>query len=209
MPFITLSNIVSTLHSVPGILWWSVRHPHVALWRIFEAFSTFMEVFWTVFGVALLLGMWGLLFLNTLARWFDWSSVGWSMEIVGFMIAWSIFVMAGPVTRHNAHIKVTLIPEKLLGEKRATVFINGLECLAGLAICIYLSIPSFHYFNNTRLEGWTQDSVGGWTYPLWIIRSGIFWGFVFCSFYYFERSVKWIQSLLTSEGPVGEKRLSE
>jgi len=209
MSGINLSKIVSVLHSAPRTLRWSARYPHLALWRGFKAFSTSMEFFWTTFGVVLLLGMWGLLFLNTVARWLDWNSIGWSNEILRFMIPWSIFVMAGPVTRQNAHIKVTFLPEKLLGEKRGTILINCLECLAGLAICIYLSIASYSYFNNARLDGRTEASVGGWEYPLWIIRSGIFWGFLFCSVFYFERSVKWIQSLFTGKWATAEMRHSE
>lgn len=185
-----------------------------ASWHGFEIFADLTDRFWLTFGVALLIGMWALLLVNTIAGWVGNDAVGWSREILSFMIAWSIIIMAGPVARRDEHIKVTFLPEKLLGEKRAKDFMQVADNLVGLALCTYLTLHSFRFVYQTYELHRVVQSSKGWEYPLWIIRSGIFWGFLFSSIYYFERTVRWtrtrfIKKKLISDGNSVDKPMND
>lgn len=165
------------------------------LWAGLEVFFSFMDKFWQAAGVSMLIGMWGLLLVNAIARWTNLTPIGWSLEITGYMIAWSIFVMMGPVARTDGHIKVTFLPEKLLGQKRGTALAYNAESLVGLFMCIYLAYHSYILVHETYLLHYRVESAGGWYYPMWIVRSGILVGFSFSALYYFERTAKWIKGL--------------
>ena len=173
------------------------------LWRGFEAFCSLAERFWVTFGIGLLIGMWALLLLNCIGRWTGAYSIGWTLEILGYMVAWSIFVMAGPITRWDAQIKVSVIPDKLLGEKRGAAFTHAVENFVGLVFCTYLTIHAFRFIRF--VWGEVEQSSAGWDYPLWLVYCGILAGFLFCSIYYFERTVRWIRQLfLARKGKGGE-----
>ena len=173
-----------------------------------------MERFWVAFSVGLLTGMWVMLTLNCIGRWTDAFRVGWTLEILGYMVAWSIFVMAGPITRWDAHIKVSIIPDRLLGEERGTAFMHAIENFIGLGFCTYLTVHAFRFIELVYDQGWVERGSAGWDYPLWILYCGILVGFLFSSLFYFERTVRWIRKLFInkeaksgsspSERPVGD-----
>ena len=175
----------------------ALRPVFIVLWRVFEAFADFMDNFWQIVGVAILTGMWGLLLLNALSRLTGILPINWSMEITGYMVAWSLFVMMGPIARSDQHIKITFLSEKVLGEKRAASFMHAVENLLGLFLCTYLSYHAITLVKETKLLGLTEESSEGWEYPLWIIQSGIVVGFALTALYYFERTVKSIIRLFT------------
>lgn len=169
-----------------------------AVWRVFEAANSFIDTFWMVFGVFLLLTMWGMLFFWTVAKWADAYSLGWVMEIVKYMMAWSIFVVAGPVTKSNDHIRVSFVPEKLLGQKRGAAFSYAAENLVGLGMCLYFTYHSYRFIIDSYNSGFKELSLtGDWTYPMWVIRIGILVGFLFADLFYFERTLRWIKNLIT------------
>lgn len=172
-------------------LGWGFR----GIWRGFEVFADFTDRFWTIFGVGLLIAMWGFVMVDSIATWLNITSLGWSMEIVGFMVAWSIFIMAGPVARANENIKVTYFPEKLLGVKKGAAFMNASESIFGLGLSIYMTVHAYRFIDQTHHLNWMQQSIEGWYYPMWIVRSAILIAFLFSSVYYFERVVKWIRSI--------------
>ena len=106
----------------------------------------------------------------------------------------------GPVTRNNENIRVSFLPEKVLGEKRAATFIYVFENIVALLLCIYLAKGSYDLIITTRDIDLRVESAGGWEYPMWIIRSGIFVGFLLACIFYFERMVKWLLSFFTDKG---------
>ena len=90
-----------------------------ALLRALEVLSALIERILTSAGLVFLIAMWGLLLTNTVGRWlfetWGWKfQTGWCLELVGYMIPWTIFFMLGPVAKWNMHIKVTYFPSKLL-----------------------------------------------------------------------------------------------
>ncbi|MFC2017980.1 TRAP transporter small permease [Chloroflexota bacterium] len=173
------------------------------LWRAFELIAGIIDRSCQIFTVAMLAGMWGLLMVNAFARWTDLlpsGSIGWTIEITKYLVAWSIFVIMGPVTRNNENIRVTFLPEKVLGEKKAATFVYVFENIVALLLCIYLAKGSYDLIISTRDLGLMRPSSGGWEYPMWIVRSGIFVGFVLACIFYFERSVKWLLSFFTDRG---------
>jgi TRAP-type C4-dicarboxylate transport system permease small subunit len=183
----------------------------IGLLRGLDILSTLVEKILTSAGVVFLIGMWGLLLVNTVARWIsitsDWNpDTGWTLEIVGFMIVWSIFVMIGPVAKWDMHIKVNYFPEKLLGERRGASFIRMMENLTGLAVCIFMSIHTYRWIIETVNNplGTGMLSSAGWVYPLWLLRLGLFVGFVSISFIYFQRTLKWIVDVVTQKEQAGE-----
>ena len=97
-----------------------------ALWRGFEIFSTVVHKTTITSTVIMLVGMWVLLTLNSLVRWFG-GNVSWSLEIIGYTIIWSIFVMMGPVAKQEGHIKMTFIPVRLLGERMANIYMRMVD----------------------------------------------------------------------------------
>ncbi|MFC2018119.1 TRAP transporter small permease [Chloroflexota bacterium] len=168
-----------------------------ALWRGFEVFSNVIDTFWMTFAIALLVSMWGLLLVNTVAKWLDIYSVGYTLEFVKYMMAWSIFVVMGAVTRTNDHIRVSFFPEKLLGERRGAVFMYVTENLVALGMCIYFTIHAYRFIIESYNSDFVEHSIGGWNYQMWIIRIGILVGFLFASLFYFERTMKMIKNFIT------------
>lgn len=171
------------------------------LWRWFESVSNFVDKFCQAFGVTLLIGMWALLMINTLARWLDVTTIGWSMEITSYMIAWSVFILMGPVTRSDEHIRVSFLPEKILGKERGDIFIFALESMAGLFLCLLLAVSSYDLIITTKSINYRIQSSGGWYYPMWIVRSGVFFGFCLSALFYLERTIKWLRQLVTGNKP--------
>ena len=176
-----------------------------ALGRCLEIISTAMERFWHSVAIVLLIGMWGLLLLNAISRWIEHESIAKPVELVGFMLAWTIFVMMGPVAKLDKHIKVTHFSVLLLGEKRGLMFTHIVESAAGLSFSIFMSIHAYRWILWTFHEDKQYDSAFGWGYPLWIIRLGLFLGFTFLSFFYFERIVKLIKSVASQLADRGNK----
>lgn len=184
-----MSNSLATLRPVAAAL----RFVFAPLWYVFELFCNITDKAQQIFGVIILVGMWGLLLFNMLARWTDWFTTNWSIEITSYMVAWSIFIMMGPITRSNEHIKVTFLPEKLLGEKRGSAFIFAVESVIGLILCLYFS---YHAYDLLEVTGnFKEPSSAGWEYPMKLIRSGILLGFLSSSIYYLERNIIWIKGL--------------
>lgn len=176
-----------------------------ALWRVFQIISTVMERSAHTAAIIMLYGMWGLLFLNALSRWLGSSlGVAWSLEIVGYMIAWSIFVMIGPVAKWHRHVKMVFLPVKLLGERRGNIFMRLSENLTGLGICLYMTIHAYRWIDMTRDMGMKSQSVGGWFYPMWIVRLAVLIGFILLCLFYFERTVEQIRSFMTRGVGFGE-----
>ncbi|MFC1924727.1 TRAP transporter small permease [Chloroflexota bacterium] len=176
------------------------------IWHGFEVFSTVVERFARALAVILLIAMSVMLLLNAASRWgiAPSSMMGWPLSIVGYMIAWSVLVMMGPVAKLDAHIKVPFLTSKLLGEKRGANFRAIMENLVGLGYSIFLTLPAYDWVSSTFREGTVEQLYGHWTYPLWVVRLGIFLGFTFLSFFYFERTVKWFINIASQKGGVSE-----
>ena len=77
-----------------------------------------------------------------------------------------------------------------------------LENLAGLSVSIFLSIHAFRWVINTYNLDYTMKSVAGWTYPLWVLRLAIFVGFSTAAYFYLDRTIKWVVSLVTHQEQV-------
>jgi TRAP-type C4-dicarboxylate transport system permease small subunit len=143
----------------------------------------------------------GLLFLNALNGWLgDPWQVDWSLEIAAYMMVWSIFLMLASTAKEDRHIKVPFFPIRLLGEKRGNSFVYIAESLVGLMVSIYLSKQAWAFVATTRSLDVRRLSMGGWEYPMWIVRLGILIGFIFLAFIYFERSVNWTREFIASRG---------
>lgn len=169
-----------------------------------EVFSNLIERLLTNFSILLLIAMWLLLLYNTVNEWLDSSWITtWTLEIVGWMVAWSIFVLMGPVAKWDLHIKVTYFPHRLLGESGGTAFVSMMENMAGLAVGIFMSIHAMRYViwtSNLPGDMANPESVGGWTYPLWAVHLGLFIGFVTLSFFYFNRIIMFMVNIVTQRG---------
>jgi len=174
------------------------------LLRGWEAFSTLIEMALVNFSIFLLIIMWVLLLYNTINEWLDTSWVTtWTLEIVGWMVAWSIFVLMGPVAKWDMHIKVTYFPAKLLGERVGEAFIQMTENMAGLSVGLFMSIHSWRFViwtTNLPENMAHPESVGGWTYPLWAVHLGLFIGFSTLSLFYFNRIIMWIVNIVLKRG---------
>ena len=172
-----------------------------ALWHGFQMFSTVVEKSAQSFAMIMLYGMWGLMTVNAISRWLGVNvSVAWSLEIVGYMIVWTIFVMIGPVAKWDAHIRMNFIPMKLFGENRGISFMRMAENLTALGICLYMTIHAYRWIDMTKDMGLEARSVADWYYPLWIIRLAILVGFILICLFYFERTVNWIVNFITQKG---------
>jgi len=83
-----------------------------------------------------------------------------------------------------------------------------LENVTGLAVCTFLSIHSYRWIIDTMNDPLGSDipSVSPWwsSYPLELIYSAVFVGFVATSYFYFHEIVKWIVSLVAQEEQAGE-----
>lgn len=157
---------------------------------VIEKISTALERFLLIFGVLLLVAMWLLLLLNTVNRWLGSNyTTSWTLEIVGWMVAWTIFVLMGPVAKYDEHIKISFLPQKFLGEARGLAFIRMLENMAGLAVCTFFAIHTFRWIIDSYHLGYQIRSVAGFIYPIYILRAGIFVGFATTALFYLVRSI--------------------
>jgi len=112
------------------------------------------------------------------------------------------------VAKLDAHIKVPFLTSKLLGERRGASLRDITENLVGLGYSIYLTLPAFDWVSSTFRSGDVETLTGNLTYPLWVVRLGIFLGFTLLAFFYFERTVKWFINVASQEGGVSEPESS-
>lgn len=175
-------------------------------WRGFEMVSTVLDSFWHITAVIFLVGMWLLLLLNTISRWLETDSIqGWPLELVSYMLVWTIFVMLGPAARWNKHIRVTYFSGLLLGEKRGEILMQFIENTAGLSFATFMAIHAYRWVDLTHRMNVEYPSAGGWEYPMWIVRSGLFVGFALLAYFYFERLVNWIITVTSQISHRGNK----
>jgi TRAP-type C4-dicarboxylate transport system permease small subunit len=169
------------------------------MWHGVELFSTLAERLIRYSVSIMLLGMAGLLFLHAFNGWIgDPWTVPWITEVAPYMLVWCIFLMLGSTAKDDRHIKVSFLPYRLLGEIRGKSFVYIAESLAGLVIAIYLSKQAWAFVATSRNLHIIRLSMGGWEYPLWIVRMGILIGFIFLAFIYFVRSVNWTREFIVS-----------
>ncbi|MFC1926540.1 TRAP transporter small permease [Chloroflexota bacterium] len=160
-----------------------------------DSCASYLEKLTSGFGVLLVLGMAGILFVATILRYVFNYTIGWSLDMTTFMLTWSVFIVIGSATRRNAHIRIGFFLEMMVGEKRARVISITLENVIGLAMCSFLAWTGYRWIAMTRDQGLSVWSTGGFKYPVWIPIIVVALGMGLAGIFYLERTIKQILAL--------------
>ncbi|MFC1963749.1 TRAP transporter small permease [Chloroflexota bacterium] len=161
--------------------------------RFLVKFDLFLERATATIGGVFIVGMATLMFVTTFLRYLAGISFPWTEEILKMMMAWSILLILGVVTRRNEHIRMTFFAEKIFGVERAPKVWAWLENLFGIGTYGFFTWVGwrwtmFAYEHNIR----AVTTGLPWRYPLWIIQIAFLVGFGIMTLFYLERIVKQI-----------------
>lgn len=129
-----------------------------------------------------LLAISAIVFSNVIARYFFATSFSWSEELSRYIIVWITFVGVSSCARHDAHVKVDVLPGMLKGNARRVheIAIN----LVMMGLCAYMTYVSFGFMMVQFRGGNTSVSIA---LPIWTIYLSTVLGFLFSTFAYGRR----------------------
>ncbi|MFC2058226.1 TRAP transporter small permease [Chloroflexota bacterium] len=174
------------------------------LWRWFEKFSAFLYWFATILGVSILVAMTGLILVNTLSRTIVVLPIGWLEDVVTVAVAWSVFLLLGPVAKRDSHIRVGFFMQKVLGIQRASSAWRALECVFGFGIAAYLSYYGYYWLILSYDMHTISYSAGGFWYPVWITRTVVPMGMGILAFLYLSRGLCQLASFMNVRASSGQ-----
>ncbi|MFC1926448.1 TRAP transporter small permease [Chloroflexota bacterium] len=152
-------------------------------------------------GEVFLILMMGLMFVEVIYRFWGGSLLPFGHTILTAMVAWSVFLLIGSVSRENGHIRISFFIEKALG-KRAERIWPVLEDVISLPLCVFLVWASWRWVALYMQQGLRQElfQLGGFTYPSWVPIIIVPIGLSIASVFYLERIVKRIHALFSHHG---------
>ncbi|MFC2058117.1 TRAP transporter small permease [Chloroflexota bacterium] len=148
---------------------------------------------------AFLLIMVALMFAEVIARFFGGSIIMYGQTILRGLVAWSVFILIGSVSRENSHIRIGFFAEKLLGERAPRIW-SILEDIVTLPILIFLIWAAWLWVDFYIAQGLKETlfSITGLRYPSWIPVIIVPIGLGIAAIFYIERIVKQLASLRSS-----------
>ncbi|MFC1963047.1 TRAP transporter small permease [Chloroflexota bacterium] len=169
----------------------------MGLWRAIETFANALDRMSTGIVVFFLIVMATLMFVVTVVRYFVVISFGWTEEVLGFLLAWSVFLLIGAAARRGEHIRVGFFLERFLGENRAKNVSTVVENVVGLAACSYFTWYGCKWVIWGFRHGLESWSAGGFYYALWIPWIIVPIGLGLISFFYLERCIGQLAHLVS------------
>jgi C4-dicarboxylate transporter DctM subunit len=132
-----------------------------------------------------------LAFYEVLSRYFFYTSVDWSSDIVLYLIAWGTIHGSSKLIKENGHVGVMILPN-LLKEDRRTVlhFLNAFFSLLFTILVTYSGMEQVHEAYMDGIIGTTSMRL-----PLWIPYIVMPLGGVLFSLRLIERMVSFIPQL--------------
>ncbi|MFC1963036.1 TRAP transporter small permease [Chloroflexota bacterium] len=168
------------------------------LWGGYQILSKWLAYSATGFGVLMLVSIVALVFLNITSRLVVVLPLGWLVDVIIFMLVWTIFMLLGPVARKNEHIRVGFLLERLLGQKKAQECWIALESICGFIISCFFVYHGYRWIVFTYDKHQMLYSPGGFWYVLWIPRIGLPLGFFILAVIYLERVIKQLLPLIAN-----------
>jgi len=166
--------------------------PLDAMEKLTLSFSALLFAVMTIFA-----------FVAVILRYFFDTGVMWETEVLGYFMAWGVFLGAASVTRENSHVRVSYFADKIFGEKRAPKVSFTLENIIGICACGYLTHIASRWIIRTVESG--AIGPGDLQYALWIPRLVVVIGLPLMVLYYTERLVKQIISWRTPDTAENEQ----
>jgi len=136
--------------------------------------------------------MLGIGFTAVILRYFVQVPLSWTEEILGFMMAWGVFLGGGTIVRRYGHIRLSFFAEKIFGRKRAPVIWTAMENLLGFSATIFIAYHGYRWVLHSYRIG--AHGIGDVHYPFWVVRMVVVIGLGLMGLFYLERTVKLIQT---------------
>ncbi len=161
------------------------------LLRVLDAFPSWVEKAIVLVSVLMLVGMAGVMFLATIFRYILDRPWQWPEEVLVYLMAWSVFILVGPVARQNAHVRLGFVLERIISSpSKAQMISSALENVIGLGIGIFLAYAAVRWMNISREMGTIVWSATGHSYAQWLTRIVPMIGLCLLAFFYLERSIR-------------------
>lgn len=112
-------------------------------------------------------------FYGIVMRYVFVQPVGWTEEVITYLLVWGLMIVISPVQKYNEHIRVDFAFDKLSTRMKNVVqiFILTLSTLFSIIVIIY----GWRIVENViKLNQVSQSSL---QFPLWIVRLSIPVGF--------------------------------
>ncbi|MFC1994367.1 TRAP transporter small permease [Chloroflexota bacterium] len=166
--------------------------------RILSAITSALELISASFGVVIVLAMMGITFISVVLRYLFNQPISWTEFVLGYMLAWSIFLLMGSVTRKDDHIRMSFVIERLFGENKARKISTTVENVFGLGISAFFFFHGYRWVLNSYRAGLAEWTSAGFTYPVWIVRIVAPIGLGLVTLFYLERCIKQIARLIAA-----------
>ncbi|MFC1974342.1 TRAP transporter small permease [Chloroflexota bacterium] len=148
-------------------------------------------------GIFMLFVTVGLIFVNSSARVIVILPAGWIEDVVVFMVAWSVFLMLGPVAKRDEHIRVGFLVSRVLGEKKAETVWTAVENIIGLGFASLFAFYGYEWVVFSYDQHLIRYSPGGFWYAVWIVRIAVPLGMSILAFLYLERTIRQLMLFIT------------
>ncbi|MFS0577170.1 TRAP transporter small permease [Sporosarcina sp. 179-K 3D1 HS] len=127
-----------------------------------------LKKFWNLFeevsaGTFFFAGI-TLIFYGVLMRYVFNEPKAWVEEVVRYVIIWGVFLGFSLALRHNQHIQVDIVYDKL--PKKAKFFVDLFATLVSIAFCAVYTYYGIILVENRFTSGMVSLDVG---IPMWIV----------------------------------------
>ena len=159
--------------------------------QIIKSISDCLEKVIKISGLAALVLMIAMIFINIISRYLFKVTFGVAEEWTVWLMIWSVFAFIGVDIKENAHLAVDLVPKMFKGKKRTTLelFISVVMLIFGvLFLCACWSDVLMTKMIHVR-------SITSIPVPVWIIKLCLPLGMIFFIFNSIERLLANIQDL--------------
>ncbi|MFC1926673.1 TRAP transporter small permease [Chloroflexota bacterium] len=164
---------------------------------ISSTFASVLDHASSGFGILLLIGMTGLTFVSVISRYVFNKPIVGTEDLMGFMVAWSVLILLGSVSRRDRHIRMTFFITKLLGEERAKKVWITVENLCGLGLCSYFFWQGLRWVLNTYNAGLFKQAAA-FNYPMWTVRVIAPLALGLAALFYLERCIRQISNIVAN-----------
>lgn len=111
-------------------------------------------------------------FSNVVGRYFFGTSLGWTEEVLSYLLIWSVFVGSVLVTLDNQHLRVNAIEAYL--PPWARHLLEALMLLCMIALCLYVARQSSAVVSLMSQMGQRSSTAG---IPMAWAHAGVYVGF--------------------------------
>jgi TRAP-type C4-dicarboxylate transport system permease small subunit len=114
-----------------------------------------------------------IIFLQVILRYFFGYTTVWQMELTIYLLMFTSFVGAAYGLKHDSHVGVDVIVERL--PHKAKCIVRIITSILGLAVTIIVAWKAWEMWHEATVDGWKSDSAWGppLTIPYFILPFGM------------------------------------